>query len=174
MLSDPATLEYWDARTKAHGGGAPRELYFKSEAWARYDRNVLAFIARFVRRGVRVLDLGCGFGLYGPHVEAARGSWTGVDFCAGMRDLWRTRGGMVGRFVQADVRDVAELLNLTWKHDVVMLGCIRRILGLSPEDMRDKYLPLVANGGVLANVEASECHVWDQDGAPVQWSIPGA
>ena len=167
MLSEPSEREYWDARVEAHGADSPQELYFKSDLWRQYDGNVRAFLRDFVTPGAKVLDLGCGFGLYAGLVESFGASWSGVDFCDGMRDLWQTRGGGHGTFHVWDVRDANGLLKIVGQHDVVMLGCIRRILGVTPDQMRDRYLPLTRY--VLGNIEASECHVWDVYGNLVTW-----
>lgn len=59
-----------------------------------------------LRRGERVLDVGCGTGVLAFHVLKAGCEYLGVDASAAMVRLARKRRGEEGRFEQGDARDL--------------------------------------------------------------------
>ncbi|MEX2535887.1 MAG: methyltransferase [Trueperaceae bacterium] len=59
-----------------------------------------------LRRGERVLDVGCGQGVLAPHVLAAKGSYLGVDASPRLLALAQKFHGEEARFVLGDSRDL--------------------------------------------------------------------
>ncbi|HLV11351.1 MAG TPA: class I SAM-dependent methyltransferase [Trueperaceae bacterium] len=60
-----------------------------------------------LRRGERVIDVGCGTGVLAFHVVKAGAEYLGVDASAQMIRLARRRRGEDGRFEEGDARDLA-------------------------------------------------------------------
>ena len=91
--SDPRADAFpWPAAFYAHGlGGADRIGVFRHSPSVKLYREVLA---RYVRQGMRVLDLGCGYAIGGCHLAAIGGenlAYLGVDaepaVCARAREV---------------------------------------------------------------------------------------
>ena len=59
-----------------------------------------------VRRGERVIDVGCGQGVLAHHVLKAGGQYLGIDASLAMVRLARKRRGDDGRFEHGDARDL--------------------------------------------------------------------
>ncbi|HEX7001189.1 MAG TPA: class I SAM-dependent methyltransferase, partial [Trueperaceae bacterium] len=59
-----------------------------------------------LRRGERVIDVGCGQGVLAHHVIKAGGEYLGVDASVAMVRLARKRRGAEGAFEHGDARDL--------------------------------------------------------------------
>ncbi len=74
------------------------------------------WLSTLLPAGARVLDLGCGPGLYAERLAAAGYQVTGVDYSAGSIGYARSRGSAV-RYLVGDYREI----DLTGEFDAVLL-----------------------------------------------------
>lgn len=70
-------VEFWDNRAKISKND--RELVYESQLFGNNQKIAEDIIKIFSRPGMRVLDIGCGFGRFYPEFEKAGVVYVGVD-----------------------------------------------------------------------------------------------
>jgi SAM-dependent methyltransferase len=115
--------------------------------------NMLHILSLCLRGKSRVLEVGCGFGLFGCYFAArdSRVHWYGLDLNQGRIDMARRAAARLGlpnaTFAVADAR---ETLALEDKFDaVVMMDLLHHIPDHSKLHLLDAVLAHLAPGGVL-------------------------
>jgi 2-polyprenyl-3-methyl-5-hydroxy-6-metoxy-1,4-benzoquinol methylase len=115
--------------------------------------NMLHILSLCLRGKARVLEVGCGFGLFGCYFAArdARVRWHGLDLNARRIEMARSAAARLGlantKFAVADAR---ETLQLEERFDaVVMMDLLHHIPDHSKRQLLDAVLSRLAPGGVL-------------------------
>jgi 2-polyprenyl-3-methyl-5-hydroxy-6-metoxy-1,4-benzoquinol methylase len=115
--------------------------------------NMLHILSLCLRGKSRVLEVGCGFGLFGCYFAArdSRVRWHGLDLNPGRIEMARAAAARLGltntKFAVADAR---ETLELEERFDaVVMMDLLHHIPDHSKRQLLDAVLSRLAPGGVL-------------------------
>lgn len=115
--------------------------------------NMLHVLSLCLREKRRVLEIGCGFGLFGCYFAAKdnRVEWTGLDLDAGRIDMARKASERLGitntRFAVADAR---EHLKLNERFDaIVMMDLLHHIPDEAKRQLLHTVLDRLAPDGVL-------------------------
>lgn len=115
--------------------------------------NMLHILSLCLRGKHRVLEVGCGFGLFGCYFAARdrKVEWNGLDLDAHRIDMARRAAAKLGlsnaRFAVADAR---QHLELNERFDaVVMMDLLHHIPDDSKRQLLDTVLARLAPGGVL-------------------------
>jgi len=126
--------------------------------------NMLHILSLCLRGRKRVLEVGCGFGLFGcyfsardPHVQ-----WLGLDLNTGRIDMARRAAATLGlsnaRFSVADAREALELE--TEFDAVVMMDLLHHIPDESKRQLLDTVLSRLAPGGLLIIKDVTRRPSW--------------
>lgn len=116
--------------------------------------NMLHILSLCLRGKKRVLEVGCGFGLFGCYFAARdpRVQWHGLDLSAGRIDMARSAAARLGlanvQFSVADAREALEFEDDNYDA-VVMMDLIHHIPDPSKKQLLDAVLARLAPGGVL-------------------------
>ncbi len=165
-----ATLKPYRARPSAGGAKVPRQY---AKLAAGYDDNALhqlfsermaTFIADTIgsTADARVLDAGCGTGLLGTHLKAAR--LTGIDLSSDMIEKARTRN-VYHQLIEGDL--VGAMAKLRDRFDLVVSSCVLyHIADLSPF-FRESARLLVPGGRLFFSVDPAP------DDMDIGESVPG-
>jgi SAM-dependent methyltransferase len=115
--------------------------------------NMLHILSLCLRGKRRVLEVGCGFGLFGCYFASRdrRMQWNGLDLDSGRIDMARKAAARLGlsnaRFTVADARDH---LQFNDRFDaVVMMDLLHHIPDDKKQQLLDTVLEHLAPGGVL-------------------------
>jgi 2-polyprenyl-3-methyl-5-hydroxy-6-metoxy-1,4-benzoquinol methylase len=126
--------------------------------------NMLHILSLCLRGKRRVLEVGCGFGLFGCYFAARdpRVEWHGLDLNAGRIDMARRAADRLGlpnaHFAVADAR---EALELEAEFDaVVMMDLLHHIPDESKRQLLDTVLARLAPGGVLIIKDVTRRPSW--------------
>lgn len=94
------------------------------------------------RKGLRVLDVGCGFATTSARIQALGNEVTGIDSSAEAEEIAKTR---LSRFVLADVEN-ADAIDTGERFDVVIFADVLEHLAW-PVSTLKTYLRLLKDGG---------------------------
>lgn len=126
--------------------------------------NMLHILSLCLRGRQRVLEVGCGFGLFGCYFAARNPEvqWLGLDLNPGRIDMARKAAARLGlpnaRFRVADAR---EALELEADFDaVVMMDLLHHIPDESKRQLLDTVLSRLAPGGVLVIKDVTRKPSW--------------
>lgn len=75
-----STREYWNKRVKESKGDEMQLVFNSVTAFSRSYELGQMMIKNFVKPGMSVLDLGCGYGRFYDDIIHAGASYTGMDF----------------------------------------------------------------------------------------------
>jgi len=126
--------------------------------------NMLHILSLGLRGRRRVLEVGCGFGLFGCYFSSRdrRVQWHGLDLDTGRIDMARQAAKKLGlsnaRFSVADARNV---LDVDDEYDaVVMMDLLHHIPDESKRQLLDLVLSRLAPGGVLIVKDVTRRPAW--------------
>jgi SAM-dependent methyltransferase len=145
------SAEFWDAEADSfdeepdHGLRDPAAF----EAWR-------ALLLPVVGHRARIADLGCGTGTLSVLLASAGHSVIGVDFSPRMVDLARAKAAAAAADAEFIVGDAFAPPLAAREYDVVLS---RHVLWAMPDvgTALDRWIRLLAPGGVLVLVEGSWC-----------------
>ena len=148
----PATVQnndaaYWDKRATDHD--EPADIVgWASHPFLKHESFVYQLLNGLVLPGSRVLDVGCGFGRFAPHVHELRAEWVGLDFSQKMHELWQEEIG-VGKFVLGNARTPPKDLG---QFQTVLFCGSDGSIGLPKEALKELYTPFVKRPGHIVIV----------------------
>lgn len=126
--------------------------------------NMLHILSLALRGKTRVLEVGCGFGLFGCYFSARdpRVVWHGLDLNSGRIEMARTAAERLGlRNTRFSVADAREHLELDETYDaVVMMDLLHHIPDESKRQLLDLVLSRLAPGGVLIIKDVTRRPAW--------------
>jgi ubiquinone/menaquinone biosynthesis C-methylase UbiE len=152
------TKEYWEARTKEYAESGARALVFDVKHFDEYERRVLAWLDETVQSGWRVLDICCGYGRLAPAIVRKGASWTGVDFCEAMRDLWAKHDMTNQTFIVADCLKPLSLPERSF--DLILGVQALRMLGMDEPTFAEAFRPFLKPDGIIAAMELTLFSWW--------------
>jgi ubiquinone/menaquinone biosynthesis C-methylase UbiE len=151
--SSKTTPEYWDARAReVHN---EHELVYNSAAhFAKNDSIARLLIREFVKKDMRVLDIGCGYGRFYEEIVRAGGDYTGIDFSAEMIKRAQTKYPD-GKFLERSWLDHFD------KYDVVFECICFSSFARTMKDFRMMMEQFsLPNDGICIMVEPTDIRVW--------------
>ncbi|HEX6313595.1 MAG TPA: class I SAM-dependent methyltransferase [Gemmatimonadaceae bacterium] len=126
--------------------------------------NMLHILSLCLRGRKRVLEVGCGFGLFGCYFSARDPGvrWHGLDLNPGRIDMARRAAARLGLpNVEFSVADAREVLDLDAQYDaVVMMDLLHHIPDDAKRQLLDTVLSRLAPGGVLIIKDVTRRPAW--------------
>ena len=81
--------QHWNHRAQQFAENPARCVGWAGHAFDEHERYVKRLLRGLVIPGMRVLDVGCGYGRFAGIVLKRKADWVGVDFSTEMENLWR-------------------------------------------------------------------------------------
>lgn len=126
--------------------------------------NMLHILSLCLRGKRRVLEVGCGFGLFGCYFAARdpKVEWHGLDLNSGRIDMARRAAARLGLpNAHFSVADAREALEIGEQYDaVVMMDLLHHIPDGSKRQLLDTVLAKLAPGGVLIIKDVTRKPSW--------------
>lgn len=150
MTNEKSTKEYWDDRV-LESGGDPMALVYESPGFQKTQEISETMIKQFVKKGDRILDVGCGYGRFYQAFKNAGAEYTGIDFSKEMIKLAREKHPD-GIFILEDFNDRR---NVEGFYDVVFeCICLSSIASKDADDFGRNLARLVKKDtGILIMIE---------------------
>lgn len=140
---------YWNHRAQQHVANPARMVGWEGHPFDEHERYVKRLLRGLVTPGMRVLDVGCGYGRFAEIVQKRKAEWTGVDFSPEMQRLWKQRGSH-GHFVLAHAENPPK--ELIGPFDLIFCVGANGPMGLSVEDFCERYSCLIRKPGHIVVV----------------------
>lgn len=144
------TAQYWNHRAQVNVNNPAKMVGWEGHPFDEHERYVKRLLRGLVTPGMRVLDVGCGYGRFADIVLKRKAEWTGVDFSPEMQRLWKANGSH-GCFVLANaVTPPSELDRAAY--DLIFCVGANGPMGLSVEDFCNRYSCLIRKPGHIVVV----------------------
>lgn len=158
MNNEKSTKEYWDKRV-LESEGDPMSLVYVSSGFARNQELSELLIRQFVKKGDRVLDVGCGYGRFFPAFRNVGADYTGIDFSEEMIKLAKETYPD-GNFLCMDIKTAA----FDHEYDIVFECICASSFGDLAEVMGQKLSNLTVMGGKTIIIEPDIISVLSKGG----------